>query len=92
MLGDVFKTSFSFSLDGAHYDHQWLECFARGAITVYTEAILKIPVLTSYSTRQLIADIGNLFVALLFLLFVATALFFVFFSFKILLRDPSRFS
>lgn len=45
-------------LGGAHYDHQWLESFGRGAVTVYTEAILKIPALTSYSTRQLVADIG----------------------------------
>jgi len=47
--------------DGAHYDHQWLESFARGAMNVYAEAILKVTMVTPYATRQLIADIEYFF-------------------------------
>lgn len=55
------KIPYQESNEGAHYDHQWLECFARGAMRVYSEAILKINLVTNYSTRQLIADIDYFF-------------------------------
>lgn len=42
---------------GAQYDHHWLESFAQGVISVYTENILKIQVISVHSTRQLLADI-----------------------------------
>ena len=42
---------------GAQYDHHWLESFTRGAISVFTENILKIQVISTHSTRQLLADI-----------------------------------
>ena len=42
---------------GAQYDHNWLESYALGVITVFTENILKIQVISAHSTRQLLADI-----------------------------------
>jgi len=47
--------------DGVYYDHHWLESFAYGATTVYTENIMKIKILTTHSTRQLIADLDYYF-------------------------------
>ncbi|XP_065647369.1 conserved oligomeric Golgi complex subunit 7 isoform X2 [Hydra vulgaris] len=43
--------------EGAHLDHCWLESLARSASANYVEAIIKIPYLTAYGTRQLLADI-----------------------------------
>ena len=42
---------------GAQYDHHWLESFTRGAISVFTENMLKIQTISTHSTRQLLADI-----------------------------------
>ena len=55
---DLNSKCFLFFIDGAHYDHQWLESFARGAMNVYSESILKITMVTDLATRQLTADIG----------------------------------
>lgn len=57
----VGKIPYQENQDGAHYDHQWLESFARGAMKVYADSILKITMVTDYATRQLTADIDYFF-------------------------------